>query len=508
MIPSLKMHSSAPSTESENTLHNDHANSGQIEQTPLPWRQLLIVYMIQLAEPVTATVIYPFISQFVRATGITKGDVRKTGYFAGIVQSAFFFAEAMTVVPWGMASDRFGRRPVLLLGPLGLTIVMLGFGMSTTFWPLVFFRCLQGAFNGNIGVTKSVIGEITDATNIADAFALVTVFWTTGITVGPFIGGLLSQPAKRWPDVFGKFEYLQRHPYFLPCFAASLFALFVFMTAGVALKETLLPAVPPKTPKLSLKSSLMSENEAPRYGSTDSNHGNSPAMLERGHMPVYQAESKPPSLCTILKLRDVQITLLNFAFLGFCDMSVQSLTPLMWSTSIELGGLGFSSYMIGMAMGTYGVLNAFLQVAFLGKIIRRFGPRKVHITCFSCFLLSFLSFPVASFFAQCAGRSDWKVWATVIISLAAQSMVSGAYGSLQIIMTGTAPSRSSLGTMNGLGQAVGSISRSLGPSVALSLHSISLQHQLAGGNAVYFIMMVIVSCGIQFTLMLPKKLRI
>jgi MFS family permease len=246
-------------------------------------------------------------------------------------------------------------------------------------------------------------------------------------------------------------------------------------------------------------------------------------------MPVCRPESQPPGLWALLKLRDVQITLINFAFLGFCDMGVQSLTPLMWSTSIEHGGLGFSSYTIGMAMGTYGVLNAFLQVAFLGKIIRRFGPRKVHITCFSCFLVSFLSFPVASFFAKCAGGSDWKVWATVIIALAAQSMVSGrmvcavfplfpvgvthhvdigSIGSLQIIMTGAAPSRSSLGTMNGLGQAVGSISRSLGPSVALSLHSISLQHRLAGGNAVYFIMMAIVASGLQFTLMLPKKLRI
>ena len=67
-------------------------------------------------------------------------------------ESAFFFAEATTVVFWGMASDRFGRRPVLILGPLGLSIAMLGFGASTSFWPLVYFRCFQGIFNGNIGM--------------------------------------------------------------------------------------------------------------------------------------------------------------------------------------------------------------------------------------------------------------------------------------------------------------------------------------------------------------------
>ena len=70
-------------------------------------------------------------------------------------QSIFFFAEAITVVSWGMASDRFGRRPVLILGPLGLSLVMLGFGVSTQFWSLVMFRCLQGVFNGNIGLSLS-----------------------------------------------------------------------------------------------------------------------------------------------------------------------------------------------------------------------------------------------------------------------------------------------------------------------------------------------------------------
>ena len=72
-------------------------------------------------------------------------------------ESTFFLAEAATVVFWGMASDKFGRRPVLLLGPLGLSLVMLGFGMTTTFPWLVVFRCLQGAFNGNIGIPYGLI---------------------------------------------------------------------------------------------------------------------------------------------------------------------------------------------------------------------------------------------------------------------------------------------------------------------------------------------------------------
>lgn len=66
-------------------------------------------------------------------------------------ESVFFLAECLTVVYFGRASDRYGRRPVLLLGPVGLALAMFGFGLSKRFWSLVVFRCLQGAFNGNIG---------------------------------------------------------------------------------------------------------------------------------------------------------------------------------------------------------------------------------------------------------------------------------------------------------------------------------------------------------------------
>ena len=144
----------------------------------MPWAQLLVVYLIQFSEPITATVIYPFINQFVRETGITGGDERKTGYYAGMIvrlvspflislvdsnlfqESTFFLAEAVTVVFWGMASDRFGRRPVLLFGPLGLSLVMVAFGMTTAFPWLVVFRFLQGVFNGNIGISYGLIRRL------------------------------------------------------------------------------------------------------------------------------------------------------------------------------------------------------------------------------------------------------------------------------------------------------------------------------------------------------------
>lgn len=75
-------------------------------------------------------------------------------------ESAFFAAESLTVVQWGYLSDRYGRRPILLIAPLGLGCAMFAFGMSMSFWPLVVARCFQGIFNGNIGVSKSILAEV------------------------------------------------------------------------------------------------------------------------------------------------------------------------------------------------------------------------------------------------------------------------------------------------------------------------------------------------------------
>jgi MFS family permease len=54
-----------------------------------------------------------------------------------------------------------------VFGTLGLAAAVTGFGLSTSFVPLVIFRSLQGVFNGNIGIIKAVLAEITDSSNVA-----------------------------------------------------------------------------------------------------------------------------------------------------------------------------------------------------------------------------------------------------------------------------------------------------------------------------------------------------
>ncbi|KAF8150885.1 major facilitator superfamily multidrug-resistance, DHA1 sub-family [Crassisporium funariophilum] len=509
------------SDEHSATTHGtqDLTDTNSNEPTPLPRFQLFIVLLIQFSEPITALVIYPFINQLVRETGITNGDERKTGYYAGIIgpirfqESAFFFAECATVVQWGYFSDRYGRRPVLLLGPLGLAVSMLMFGQTTTFWPLVGFRCLQGIFNGNIGVSRSVIAEITDSSNIGDAFAFVPLMWSVGTTTAPIIGGILSSPATRWPDTLGRIDYLRTHPYFLPCAAAAFLAFMTFAIASLGLKETL-PSIVARenSEKYRARSLAESATLQPTAESTLIEHGGGPSY-GTGTPPTLPssnitsetsslAESKSPRLRSLLT-GSFLMTFLCIAILAFLDMSHSALLPLFYSTSIPLGGLGLDPFQIGVTLGTFGCINSIFQLNVLGRVIRKFGARKVFINSFCSLLGSFLMYPIMSFLAQRAGRVDGFVIMCMIIQLCCQSMIYLAYGSIQVVLVEGVPTGGAMGTVNGIAQMLSSGMRSIAPTFASSLFSISLQRHIAGGNMVFYVLMGMTLVGIRVSRLLP-----
>ena len=84
--------------------------------------------------------------------------------------------------------DRIGRRPVILLGLIGVTVSTFSFGLARTFWWAVISRALAGALSGNTAVIQSVVGEITDDTNIGLAYPLMGMSWSLGCIIGPMIG--------------------------------------------------------------------------------------------------------------------------------------------------------------------------------------------------------------------------------------------------------------------------------------------------------------------------------
>ncbi|KAJ7510504.1 major facilitator superfamily multidrug-resistance, DHA1 sub-family [Mycena galericulata] len=454
------------------------------KRTPIPKFQVAILLAIQFAEPITALVIYPFVVPLIFSTGITGGEETRTGFYAGLLESAFFLAECLTVFVFGRLSDVYGRRPILLAGPLGLGISMLGFGLSKNFWILLFFRCIQGVCNGNIGVSKTVINEIADPTNIADIFAIMPLIWCVGATLAPLMGGMLADPATKWPSVYGKIEILRAHPYLLPCAAAASIALLTFAVAVLGLKETL-PSVVARQRK----------------------HQHLPAESDP-LLPSTQPETPgAPSPLRELLVRPLLIALANHGLLAFCHMANEALLPLFFSTPVNLGGLGFEPQDIGLIMAISGLCNGLVQITLCGRLLRRFGPRRMFTVAFCGLSMQTSMYPIVSLLVRRAGRVDVFAAAALAFLLSCTFITYFAYAGTMICLMDAAPSRASLGSVNGLAQMVGTVLRSLAPSFASSLFALSAKHHLAGGNMVYFVLIAMALGSARCSLLLPQKPR-
>ncbi|KAJ7484262.1 major facilitator superfamily multidrug-resistance, DHA1 sub-family [Mycena latifolia] len=469
--------------------------------TPLPKLQLTIAILIQAAEALSATVIFPFVPQFVRDTGITGGDERKTGYWAGVLESVFFVAEFLSVYSWGRASDRFGRRPVLLLGPLGLAFALIGFGWSKNFGSLVVFRCAQGVFNGNIGVVKTVMAEIADSSNLAQIMALIPLAWSSGSTLGPIIGGLLSDPEERWPNSFGKFRILRENPYLLPCAAVGLLSLSFFFLGLVGLKESS-PMILARRKREKLRISASTDptlttnliaGDRPTYGAiAGADVTDTPTESGR---PDTRVDEELPTMRELLVPRLV-IPLLNYGFFCFSQTAFQVLFPLMYSTSIENGGLGFSPYQIGVTRGIWGVMNTFFQLFLAARLIRRFGAKRTYMFAFANFIICIGAYPLLSFCARRSQKVDGIVWMVVVIQLISNLAISMSYSSIQLYIVNSSPRPSALSSTNSLAQMVSTILRALAPFIASALFALSLELNLAGGYMVYILLLGVVVAGI------------
>lgn len=196
----------------------------QYKTTPLPLYQMVPMTFVLLSDSLCATILSPFIGLFVAHLQNRSSD--EAGYISGLLLSMFMIGQVISAKTWGWMSDKYGRRLPLICGLFSSGVTMLLFGLSTAVWQCAVFRLLQGIFNGNILVAKTMMADITDKTNETRGFAFVSLCFGIGNLIGPGVGGLLYNPVHSLsflnlnPD-----GILGRHPAFLPCFVIFLYSI-------------------------------------------------------------------------------------------------------------------------------------------------------------------------------------------------------------------------------------------------------------------------------------------
>ncbi len=110
------------------------------------------------------------------------------GFVTGIIVAAFTVAQLASAPLWGRFSDRYGRRPALLIALGASAIAYLIFGFADSLIVLFLSRVVQGAGGGTVGVIQAYVADSTEPANRARALGWLSAATNLGVALGPVLG--------------------------------------------------------------------------------------------------------------------------------------------------------------------------------------------------------------------------------------------------------------------------------------------------------------------------------
>ncbi|KAF8310792.1 MFS general substrate transporter [Clavulina sp. PMI_390] len=372
--------------------------------TPLPLTALLILAFVRLAEPINMSQLFPYINQMLEYLGIASGE--KLGYYSGLVDSCFSFAQLFTIYFWSSLSDRIGRKPVIMIGVSGAALSAACFGFSQSLPAMLISRSIAGALSGNVAVVSSMVSEMTDETNQGQAFPILGATFFFGSVVGPIIGGNFSNPLDKWPRFVEYFPIFRTYPYLLPCFVSSSISVVAVIMCALFVEE--------RDQSTSEPSSVPSLSPPPATSRPSKQHEATPSKDQKDG----KNEGSMLRLLANPQLRAVMLSgfMFNLLAMGFSVLFV-----LYSYTQVEIGGLGRSVEEIGWVLATSGTAGTIISLVVFPRLQRRFNNRLMYTFFAAFFPIAYAMMPMGNLMARLAkkeGNSEALIWVAIVLIIA------------------------------------------------------------------------------------------
>lgn len=157
----------------------------------VPWKRTL--YTLWGAEFLAAlgmSLIIPFLPFYIRELGVSElSEVKR---WSGFVYAAPFLVATFSTPLWGWLGDRYGRKAMLIRALFGFAFSSILMAFAQTVEQLFILRLIQGGVSGFIAATLAIAATATPREHMGYAMGVLQTSLTTGMIIGPFVGGLLA----------------------------------------------------------------------------------------------------------------------------------------------------------------------------------------------------------------------------------------------------------------------------------------------------------------------------
>ncbi|CAK9236620.1 unnamed protein product [Sphagnum troendelagicum] len=436
----------------------------------VPYKQFITVFLLVLCSSLPISSLYPFLYFMVQDFHIAKSD-KDLGFYVGAIGAAFMVGRAMTAVLWGIAADKYGRKPVMLIGVISVIVFHTLFGFSQNFWMAVLTRFLLGLFNGLHGPGKAYVSEVSNANHQALGVSIIGTSWGLGLILGPALGGYLSQPALKYPNIFTEGSLFARFPYLLPSLCNTVFAIGVLFIS-FQLPETL------------------------------HKHGIDEQKEYATEQPSQQDQKKP-----LLRRKPFIGGLVLYCIWSLHDMAYIEVFSLWCVSPKSTGGLGFTTADVGQILGLSGFVVLIFQLLIFPYLSNFLGPimaTRIPIV---------FSVPMVVAYPAIATLSGMALWVIVAIVSCLKNVFTTMVFTASMILLNNSVPQDQRGAANGLSVSLASVFKAIGPAGGGALFAWGQKRPdtsiLPGNHLVFAVLAFIgfLSCITTFEPFLPRSVN-